>query len=305
MAAARDPLGSLRAAAAQPDVVGVFWIEARSLDGGSRNQLGLPDLDASRTGIVDAFFPMSSNGVATMQRSDRGIYDRVEIEFDGEQYAENVVRFNSGGPNFKLYYSGATSVGKKFSSIGATRVLEHKVHVFLRRSDNTLELVLLDRNDVVVAAMRSVSVSPTGWHEQTGGAGQRSYGVIDVDALSASGATPPSVDEDAEWMVWRYAILPQLIETASQVGATELLAPDTRNSWLEAAGVDDVSDRWKKFDSFLSGLSLNIAEEGYGLTRGLTVIDIPSGAASEYLAPEDEDEDDAEVDDSGDAADAN
>jgi len=36
-------------------------------------------------------------------------------------------------------------------------------------------------------------------------------------------------------MVWRYAILPQLVDTATQVGATELLATETRNAWLEAA----------------------------------------------------------------------
>ena len=84
-------------------------------------------------------------------------------------------------------------------------------------------------------------------------------------------------------MIWRYAILPQLIDTATQVGATELLAKETRNAWLEAANASDAADRWAKFDEFLASLSLAITEEGYGLTRGLTVVDIPVGAAASIL----------------------
>jgi hypothetical protein len=118
--------------------------------------------------------------------------------------------------------------------------------------------MLLDRSDAVVAALRAVSVSPTGWHERTSGVKGRSYGVIDLTELSASGNAPHSVDEDAEWMVWRYAIMPQLIDTATQVGATELLAKETRNPWLEAANASDVADRWANFDEFLASLSLAI-----------------------------------------------
>lgn len=290
-----DPLLDLRAAAARPNVRGAFWVEARVLDGGSHNQLNLPDLDAStyRRGIVDSFFPMSSNGIATQARSVRGAHDKVEIEYDGKRYVDNVVRYNAGGPNYKIYYSGKTVAGQKFSSVGATGILDQKIHVFLRLSDETLELILLDRNDVVIAALRSVSIPPDGWYEQTSGGGRRSYGVIDLAALAASGATPPSADEDAEWMIWRYAILPQLIETATQVGATELLANSTRGSWLDAAGVSETADRWAKFDRFLAGLSLALEEEGFGLTRGLTVVDIPAGAVAEFV------DDASEIDDDG------
>ncbi|NUJ88815.1 AAA domain-containing protein [Plantibacter sp. MCCC 1A11337] len=289
-----DPLAGLRAAAAKPNIVGVFWLEARVLDGGSHNQLGLPDVDAaiSRQGIVDSFFPMSSDGVRTQSRSPKGIHDKVDIEYDGKTYLENVVRFNSGGPNYKLYLSGKTAAGQKFSSVGATGALDHKVHVFLRRRDDTLELRLLDRNDVAIAALRSVSTAPDGWHEQTSGRGTRSYGVVDLKALASSGGITPSADEDAERMIWRYAILPQLIDTATQVGATELLASVTRDSWLNAAGVSDTADRWVKFDRFLAALSIAVEEEGYGLTRGLSVVDIPVGAAGEFVEDADRSEDD-------------
>jgi len=291
VADANDPLAVVRDTV-DSHTTGVFWLEARVLDGGSHNQLNLPDLDepSGRRGIVDAFFPMSSGGTVTPQRSSRGTHDKVEISFEGRRYLDNVVRFNEGGPNYKLYYQGRTTDDQKLSRVAGTQRLDHKIHVWLRRNDNTLELILLDRSDAVIAALRSVSVAPGGWHERTTGARGRSYGVVDLGALAQSGATASDADADAEWMIWRYAILPQLIDTATQVGATDLLAKETRSAWLEAANVDDVADRWTKFDEFLASLSLAIVEEGYGLTRGLTVVDIPIGAASQYVASEASDE---------------
>ncbi|MGV0448376.1 McrB family protein [Corynebacterium sanguinis] len=283
---ASDPLVTVREAV-DDRIVDVFWLEARVLDGWSHNQLNLPDEDmpSGRRGIVDTFFPMSSSGNVTSQRSARGTHDKVDIRFDGKSYLENVVRFNEGGPNYKLYYLGKTVNDEKFSKISATHLLDHKLHVWLRRRDNTLELILLDRTDAVIAALRSVSVDPNGWHERTSGKRGRSYGEVDLVALAASGRTTSDENDDAEWMVWRYAILPQLIDTVTQVGATDLLAKETRDAWLEAAGSSDVADRWAKFDDFLTSLSLAIIEEGYGLTRDLTVIDIPVGAATEHVGP--------------------
>lgn len=292
VADANDILAPVRDAAAAPNVTSAFWLEARVLDGGSHNQLNLPDTDApsGRQGIVDAFFPMSSQGVVTQQRSPRGTHDKVEILFMGKRYLDNVVRYNDGGPNYKLYYQGRTGQDERFSAVAGTHQLDHKVHVWLRLNDNTFELMLLDRSDAVVAALRAVSVAPGGWHERTSGAKGRSYGVLDLNALAASGPQPPTVDEDAEWMIWRYAILPQLIDTTTQVGASELLAKETRSAWLEGANAAEVADRWTKFDEFLASLSLAITDEGYGLTRGLTVIDIPPGATAEYAMPEVQDE---------------
>lgn len=298
VADANDPLAVVRDLVKTSGISDVFWLEARSLDSGSHNQLNLPDASGNRVGIVDTFFPMSSDGVVTRQRSPKGTYDKVEIRFEGKRFIDNVVRFNPAGPNYKVYYSGKTADGQRFSRIGGSRRLEQKVHVWLRHSDQTLELLLLNRSDLVLAALRAVSVDPDGWHEATPGTGGRSYGVVDLAALISSGKTPPDADDDAEWMIWRYAILPQLIDTATQVGATDLLAKETRNAWLEAANAGEVLDRWTKFDEFLADLSLAIEEEGYGITRGLTIVDIPVGAAGEYVDPEESDEsDDAENDD--------
>lgn len=285
-----DPLAPVRAAVSKSDVTKVFWLEARVLDGGSHNQLNLPDVDdpSGRQGIVDSFYPMSSDGATTETRSQAGVHDKVEIRFEGKSYFDNVVRYNAGGPNYKLYYQGKTSDGQKLSRVAGTERLDHKVHVWLRQPNDTLELIILDRSETVIAALRGVSVTPEGWHESTPGYRGRSYGVVDLDALVASGRVTDYVDanDDAEWMIWRYAILPQLIDTATQLGATDLLAKETRAAWLDAAGASDTADRWAKFDRFLANLSLAITEEGYGITRGLTVIDIPIGATAEFTAEE-------------------
>ncbi|MFB9647409.1 McrB family protein [Curtobacterium pusillum] len=289
VADANDPLAVVRETVSASAATGVFWVEARKLDGGSHNQLNLPDIEpgTGRKGIVDAFFPLSSGGSTTTQRSPRGTHDKVEILFAGKRYVDNVVRFNPAGPNYKIYYQGTTAIGEKFSTIGASLLLDHKVHVWLRRNDNTLELLLLDRSPAVLAALEGVSVAPDGWHEHTRNPNGRSYGVVDLASLAATGTTQRSADEDAEWMIWRYAILPQLLDTATQVGATELLTTRTRNAWLETANASDLADRWATFDAFLSSLSLTIEEEGHGLTRGLTVSEVPSSPAPDSTdAPE-------------------
>lgn len=281
----RDPIARVRKEVRRDDVTGVFWLEAKKLDGGSGNQLNLPDVGPGRPhGIVNTFFPMRSGRNVRAERSERGTPDHVEIRFEGENYLDNVVRYNEGGSNYKLYYQGKAASGDSFSAGIKHRPLGQKVHVWLRLDDDTLELVLLDRSDAVISALRAVSVAPAGWHERTPGDAGRSYGVVDMSAIKNTPIGSHDVDEDAEWMVWRYAILPQLIDTAIQAGAPELLTRETRKAWLEAANASDAADRWAVFDEFLVSLSLAISEEGHGLTRGLTIVDVPAGAASEYAA---------------------
>ena len=292
LAAPSDPLAQLRGNAASPDVTEAYWLEVGGMWGGNHNQLDLPDVTKSRRGLVDQFFPMTSGGVTRSQRSPIGQQDRLDIAYDGEKFVGNTVEYNVGGSNYRLKYQGRTA-----NDDGFTQDLQQSVHVWLRLSDNTFELYTLDRTRAVIDALRAVSTTP-GWHEHTGGAKGRAYGVIDLSSLTTVTPAPAlSSDDDAEWMVWRYAILPQLIDTVTQVGAPDLLDPTLRRPWLEAAGQVDGEDRWIKFDAFLVTLLLAIREEGFGLTRGLVVVDIPAGAASEYLASEDDDpEDDAAAD---------
>ena len=79
-------------------------------------------------------------------------------------------------------------------------------------------------------------------------------------------------------------------------GGLRLPHPFTTSRGSTASGV---AARWAKFDRFLAGLSLAIEEEGFGLTRGLTVVDIPAGASAEFV--DDADEADGDGDESDDA----
>ncbi|WP_455951881.1 hypothetical protein [Arcanobacterium haemolyticum] len=125
----------------------------------------------------------------------------------------------------------------------------------------TLELIILDRSDAVIAALRSVSVEPGGWHAYTQFFRSSSILLLKLGRLIC--------------LHRRHAV----------------------HGWRLAP---DVEDRWIKFDEFLAGMSLAIIEERYGLTRGMTVIDIPIGAESEYASHEIVDEpDDVEDQDSG------
>ncbi len=297
-----DPLAELRLAASKPTVTGAFWLEARKLDGGSHTQLGLPDATpGGKRGIIDAFYPMASNGVPKVARSRPDTHDNLEISFEGENYLDNVIRPNPSGNNHKLYYQGQSASGEPFSTAISGFRLDNKIHVWLRNDDHTFELILIDNVRQAIRALQSVSIGLDGWHEETRASQHgpaRPYGVINLAALEATATTQRDVDEDAEWMVWRYAILPQLIDTAMQVGASNLLTKETRQAWLESAQTSDTGDRWAAFDDFLASLSIEIVEEGYGLTRGLSVIDIPAGAILEHSSQEEFD--DVEDDDDGD-----
>lgn len=80
--------------------------------------------------------------------------------------------------------------------------------------------------------------------------------------------------DDTELAVWRYAVLPQLIETLSQNFSLDLLNPDTRQDWLDAnlapAVAGEVADGLTSFETFLRDLlGLRISSSGQGLTASL------------------------------------
>lgn len=280
-----DPLADLRKRASRPNVIGGFWVESRKLDSGSFNQLGLPDAapPAREHGILASFFPMSSRGRQFSSQSPKGSRDLVDVHFGGETYYENVVRWNEQGPNFKIYYSGETEDGQKLTRFTRDHLFDFKMHVYLRLDDNTLELHLLDTT--AKDALRAVSAWSETSHSAASG---RSYGEIDLELLRPPLDVNTDADADAELTVWRYAILPQLIDTLTQIGATELLDSETRISWLAETNNDQVADRWDLFDAFLRDLSLEVREEGFGLTRGLAVTERPR-TVSEPAAVSDDD----------------
>ncbi|MGC5076629.1 McrB family protein [Agrococcus sp. DT81.2] len=83
---------------------------------------------------------------------------------------------------------------------------------------------------------------------------------------------------DLLWRVWRYGIIPQLVETTTQAYALDLLIGDAKRSkWLaDAAFVAEERARleadWATLDNFFANdLGLRIVEDGRGLTRGVSV----------------------------------
>jgi hypothetical protein len=152
--------------------------------------------------------------------------------------------------------------------------LQHKLHIWLARPDNTFDFLMLDLSTANVAALDAVSK----WTERSQGSGGRNYGQLDLAALAASApaAQTRSSNDDAEWMIWRYAILPQLIDTLTQLGFIDLLDPTTRGEVLNHLGKDALVDRLARVDEFLAHeLSLYLSIEGQGLGRGIVVSEVP------------------------------
>lgn len=274
-----DPLREVRETAGLQAARKALWLEVKGMWGYNANQLDVPDKAPARPGLVDQFYPMSADGATTTTRSAPGSQDHLDVHFAGKVLHGNTIEYNTGGSNVRLKYQGRTPDGAGILALTPSGSLGQKFHVFIARPDHTFDLVLLDRNDAARAALQGVSDAPGGWHAQTRGPGGRAYGVIDLASLAASGSrSDRTPDADAEWMIWRYAVLPQLIETATQLGAADLLDPATRAGWLQAAGHDSATDRWAQFDAFVADMSLSIRAEGHGLGRTLSVTQIPAGA---------------------------
>jgi MoxR-like ATPase len=94
--------------------------------------------------------------------------------------------------------------------------------------------------------------------------------------------------DDREKTVWRYSILPQLLENLTQAFTPELLIPGVRETWVAENLSGDVGakvmDALAAFDAFLNGhLGMRIALAGHGLSAGLIIEDIVGGP--EHTAP--------------------
>lgn len=89
-------------------------------------------------------------------------------------------------------------------------------------------------------------------------------------------STEGSSYDDTERAVWRYAILPQLIETVSQAFSLDLMSPAVRQDWLDTnltpAVAKDVATALVSFEAFLNNhLGLKISPTGHGLAASLAI----------------------------------
>ena len=108
----------------------------------------------------------------------------------------------------------------------------------------------------------------------------RARSVIDYSSpargLGRVWSTEGSSYDDTERAVWRYAILPQLIETVIQAFSLDLMSPAVRQDWLDAnltpAVAKDVATALASFEAFLNNhLGLKISPTGHGLAASLAI----------------------------------
>lgn len=271
-----DPLGAVRDLIKRFGGSDAFWLESTAKpSGGSATQLNIPD-SGGHGSLRTRFYPMSSNGKVTNTPAAGSAKDYIDLHIEGQTFVGNTLHFNPGGPNYKLGFAGLNSAQQPFSRAMPTGYILDKVHVFVRRPDSTFDMLSLPRDAATLTALKSVSTAPDGWHDSTRGAGGRSYGVINLTDLSSTQpAHARSDDEDAVWMVWRYAVLPQLIETLTQLGYPDLLDPAAREVALENLQRADLADKFAKVDDFLAEQSLYLTLEGHGLSRGIAISEAP------------------------------
>jgi len=300
-----DPLSDVRDVVKRRSSKRGFWLQSRGMFFGAKNQMDLPGPDTRRHGVVDLFYPMSSNGHTTVKRGTGGGkgQDPFDLHYQGKTLAGNTIEYNEGGSNNRLKLQGKTAPpdDRKIGSFIPTGNLQHKLHVWLARPDDTFDFLLLDYDPANLAALQAASV----WTERTGGSGGRDYGQLDLGAVLSSAPAQPnrSSDDDAEWMVWRYAVLPQLIDLLTQFGSVDLVDPDLRVEALKHLGKEGLVDRLERFDEFLAEhLSLYLGIEGNGLMRGVVISSSPlrtvSTGTSSSGAAVDVESEDAESDES-------
>ncbi|WP_448616203.1 McrB family protein [Modestobacter sp. URMC 112] len=266
-AQASDPLARIAEVAAARNAQRGFWLEVGSGNGGSHNQFDIPDTPREgRPALSTMFYPMrSGEAVVDVPSANQAYFD---VRWNSILWSGNSIQYNGGGSNRRLKLMGQTDDGRRLSQHGSD--LEQKLQVWLSAPDHTFDLVLLDRNDANIAALRSVSE----WRARTMPSERgRWYGQLDLARLEFEPADRrPTDHQDAQWLTWRYAILPQLVDTLTQLGATELIDPRTRADWLASHGQPASDERLALFDRFLhETLRLEIRERGHGLSRSLTI----------------------------------
>lgn len=96
-------------------------------------------------------------------------------------------------------------------------------------------------------------------------------------SFGAFRSTESGRGDGGERIVWRYSILPQLIDTVTQAFVPELLDSGHREAWILSGNLPDevqttVREGFAAFERFLHGqLGLEIVKTGFGLTSGLSI----------------------------------
>lgn len=273
---ASDLLQPVRDVAIEQNATRAVWIEARKLFFDAFNQMNIPEANAKTgPGLLDTFYPMSSEGnVVTDALKDDKARDSFEVHIDGETLFGNTIVRNSGGNNVKLMLNGRTADNRGINSILPKGVLQHKLLVWLRRPDDTFDLVYLDLDDAHRTALIEASNGDV-WRTSNSSSG-RSYGYLQLPKLVAPAAQPVQATRaepaGPEGFIWRYTILPQLINTLTQLGAAALLDRHERQRLLAGTNLEYLAERLVQFDNFLQlefELFLNLT--GRDVSQGIEI----------------------------------
>lgn len=265
-----------------PDYARAFWLEIPPhRNGGSGNQVNLPGPAKNKPGIVDQFFPLTG-----LPGKDPARRDEFAISWAGKTWHGNILNYNPGGSNWKLQLQGKAG-DNKLSAYGPTFL--GKIMVWFISGLGEVSMEILEGTRANKDALRVASGGKT-W-VTTNDENQREYGTL----LPAEAIRPEdSLASSSARLVWRYSILPQLIDTASQLGGSQLFSSgeDGGLAGPELHGNDSAA-RLEQFEIFLGSIGLKVASRGFGMGQQLTVEDVPIIDATERPFGEDDNDSDA------------
>ena len=236
-----------------------FWLETRpARNGYAANQFNVPETSVGGRVLLDMFYPLTTEtGTQTAPSKTRP--DHFAVEFQGNVWKGNELAYNAEGNNWKLQLRG-TSGATKLASLTTPGILLDKYLVWAADEDNMLHMLVLDHSQ----ANRDALLSASDWSDSTRGSSGREFGVL-------TQPKPHPEVRTTERLVWRYAILPQLIDLVTQLGDMDVFAGDRD----VAAGSTGVSERLKEFHNFLAQLGLKLSIQGDGVGEAMVIEDIP------------------------------
>lgn len=168
------------------------------------------------------------------------------------------------GSSHKVRLENPTSGNFRFSTGLPFNVMNNGVTIWRSIGTNELSLEYVSFSGDKTAELAGYQAK-SDWNSQTS---TRSYGRFRSEIEDRG--------DSREKAVWRYAILPQLLDTVTQAFSLDLLTPASRQTWLDAnltpTLAEQVAQRLSGFEAFLNGhLGLQISLAGHGLSASLVI----------------------------------
>lgn len=232
-----------------------MWHETGALTGGSRNQfdLSMSGRVNDLRGAVSFFFPEVEEEI------DQTQVRAINVEWDGQIYRGSTISYKPNNGTWRLNLNGERADGETLTSI--VRGLRNSIVRFTRIGTDhyRLEEVSEDREHLK---------DNSEWDATSTRGDAKHYGFEgEVDTVD------PNAEIEA---AWRFAILPQLVETLSLSDAEALGDPTLRAEWLHGASVrgghQDALEVLQGLDEFLAQFDLALAMEGSGLMKRLSIV---------------------------------